>query len=82
MAAKYAYMLKPAGKEKCIKNEFYLQETSVYKGYTEKIFDMLFKSKEPLTVREISMATGIRSISVSAVITFNIYAGYILRLPL
>jgi len=49
MAAKYAYMLKPAGKEKCIKNEFYLQETSVYKGYTEKIFDMLFKSKEPLT---------------------------------
>jgi hypothetical protein len=79
---KFRYILTEEGVERCVKNEFYLQHTSIYKGYTEKIFHLLFKSKKPLTIREISNVTGIKTRSVNGVITFNIYAGYIRRIPI
>jgi hypothetical protein len=79
---KYKYTLTKAGERRCTKDEFYLQETSTYKGYTEKIFRLLHRAEKPLTVREISNLTGIRSRSVNGVLTFNIYAGYIRRINL
>ncbi len=79
---RYKYTLTRDGKSRCKHDEFYLQETSRYRGYTEKIFRVLHNSKRPLTVNEISELTGIRKRSVNGVITFNIYAGYIKRLSL
>jgi hypothetical protein len=77
---RYKYTLTKAGERRCAKGEFYLQDTLTYKGYTEKIFRSLHRSEKPLTVRQISEVTGIRTRSVNGVITFNIYAGYIRRL--
>lgn len=79
---KFKYALTREGVERCRKDEFYLQDTSTYKGYTEKIFRLLHKSEKPLTVREISKLTGIKTRSVNGVITFNVYAGYIMRIRL
>jgi len=79
---KFRYSLTSKGVGRCVKNEFYLQDTPSYKGYTEKIFRALYTSGKPLTAREISDMTRISSRSVNGVVTFNIYAGYIRRLPL
>ena len=79
---KYKYTLTKSGARRCINDEFYLQETPTYKGYTEKIFRLLHITKKPLTVREISKFTGIQPRSVNGVLTFNIYAGYIKRILL
>ena len=77
---RYKYTLTKEGERRCIKSEFYLQDTQTYKGYTEKIFRSLHRSQKALTVRQISEMTGIRTRSVNGVITFNIYAGYIRRM--
>lgn len=77
---RYKYALTKAGERRCVRGEFYLQDTPTYKGYTEKIFRLLHGSQKPLTVRDISEMTGIRTRSVNGVITFNIYAGYIKRI--
>jgi len=69
------------GAKRCTNNEFYLQGTSTYKGFTERIFRLLHTTEKPLTIREISNLTGIKPRSVNGVITFNIYAGYIKRIP-
>jgi hypothetical protein len=82
MALKYKYTLTGSGERRCTNDEFYLQETPTYKGYTEKIFRLLHRANKPLTVREISEETGIKSRSVNGVLTFNIYAGYIRRILL
>ena len=79
---KYKYTLSKAGERRCVKDEFYLQETPTYKGYTEKIFRLLHRAERPLTAREISELSGIQSRSVFGVLTFNIYAGYITRILL
>ncbi len=79
---RYAYTLTSAGERRCVNDEFYLQETTTYKGYTEKIFKLLHRMEKPLTVREISASTGIQPRSVNGVLTFNIYAGYIKRIHL
>ena len=79
---KFKYALTNEGMKRCRKNEFYLQETRIYRGYTQKIFHLLYKSERPLTIREISNLTGIENRSVNGVLTFNIYAGYIRRIPL
>ncbi len=76
---RYRYALTKDGSRRCSNDEFYLQETPRYKGYTEKIFRILHRSDEPLTIREISELTGIQKRSVNGVITFNIMAGYIKR---
>ncbi len=76
---RYKYTLTKDGSRRCANNEFYLQETPSYKGYTERIFRMLYRSKKPLSIREISELTGIQKRSVNGVITFNIMAGYIRR---
>lgn len=67
--------------ERYAKNEFYLQNTPTYKGFTERIFRVLYERRKPLTIAEISSLTGIKPRSVNGVITFNIYAGYIRRIP-
>lgn len=79
---RYRYTLTENGKRRCTKNEFYLQDTANYRGYTEKIFGLLYEKGAPMTAREISELTGIRIRSVNGVITFNIGAGYITRLML
>jgi len=79
---RYKYALTEAGERRCVKDEFYLQETPKYRGYTERIFRILYQSEAPLTVREISELTGIHRRSVNGVITFNLIAGYIARVPL
>lgn len=79
---RYRYTLTDNGKRRCTKNEFYLQDTANYRGYTEKIFNLLYEKGSPMTAREISELTGIRIRSVNGVITFNIGAGYIARLTL
>jgi len=77
---RYKYTLTKEGERRCSRDEFYLQDTPTYKGYTEKIFRSLHRSQKPLTVRQISEVTGIETRSVNGVITFNIYAGYIKRI--
>jgi len=79
---RYKYTLTEAGERRCAKGEFYLQETPTYRGYTEKIFRILYHSERPLTVGEISELTGIHRRSVNGVITFNLLAGYIIRIPI
>ena len=79
---RYKYTLTKDGKNRCKHDEFYLQETPRFRGYTEKIFRVLHYSKKPLTVHEISELTGIRKRSINGVITFNVYAGYIKRLSM
>jgi len=79
---RYRYSLTDAGESRCVKGEFYLQETPKYRGYTEKIFRILYDSEKPLTVREISELTRIHRRSVNGVITFNLLAGYITRVPI
>lgn len=79
---KYKYTLTKDGERGCKKDQFYLQETPMYKGYTEAIFRILHRADEPLTAREISDLTGIRSRSIYGVLTFNVYAGYIKRILL
>lgn len=79
---RYKYALTEDGKRRCTKNEFYLQDTANYRGYTEKIFGLLYEKGTAMTAREISEMTGIRIRSVNGVITFNIGAGYIARLNL
>ncbi len=79
---RYRYALTEDGKRRCSKNEFYLQDTANYRGYTEKIFGLLYEKDHPMTAREISELTGIRIRSVNGVITFNIGAGYITRFTL
>ena len=79
---RYQYTLTKAGERRCAKDEFYLQETPKYRGYTEKIFRILYRSEKPLTIREISALTGIQRRSVNGVITFNLLAGYITRVPI
>ena len=76
---RYRYTLTTEGLRRCVHNEFYLQKTPRYRGYTEKIFRTLHRSPKPLTIREISELTGIHKRSVNGVITFNIMAGYIRR---
>lgn len=76
---KYKYTLTKAGERRCVNDEFYLQNTSGYRGHTEKIFRLLHISKRPLTVEEISEMTGIGTHSINGVLTFNISAGYITR---
>jgi hypothetical protein len=78
---RFKYTLTMKGVKRCLKNEFYLQETLTYKGYTERIFRSLRKSEKPLTITEISNLTGIETRSINGVMTFNIYAGYIKRVP-
>jgi len=78
---RYKYSLTNEGERRCAKNEFYLQQTPKYKGYTEKIFRTLYAS-EPLTIREISHHTGIHRRAVNGIITFNVLAGYIQRISL
>jgi len=79
---KYKYTLTKSGEKRCIKDEFYLQKTLTYRGYTESIFRTLHRADEALTAREISALTGIESRSIYGVLTFNIYAGYIKRILL
>ena len=79
---RYKYTLTTEGSRRCIHDEFYLQKTPRYRGYTEKIFRTLQGSKKPLTIREISELTGIHKRSVNGVITFNIMAGYIKKMTL
>jgi len=79
---RYRYSLTEDGRRRCNKNEFYLQDTANYRGYTERIFNLLYEKEKPMTAREISELTGIRIRSVNGVITFNIGAGYIMRLAL
>jgi len=78
---RYKYSLTNEGERRCAKNEFYLQKTPKYKGYTEKIFKTLY-TQEPLTIREISQHTGISRRAVNGIITFNVMAGYIRRITL
>jgi len=78
---RFKYSLTTDGERRCAKNEFYLQQTPKYKGYTEKIFKTLY-TKEPLTIREISYHTGIDRRAVNGIITFNVMAGYIRRISL
>ncbi len=78
---RYKYSLTGEGKSRCEKDEFYLQQTPKYKGYTEKIFRTLDRS-EPLTIADISYNTGIDKRAVNGIITFNLTAGYIRRLPI
>jgi DNA-binding MarR family transcriptional regulator len=76
---RYRYALSNEGERRCAKDEFYLQQTPKYKGYTEKIFRTLYSSK-PLTIRDISDYTGIDKRAVNGIITFNLMAGYIRRI--
>jgi len=78
---RYKYALTTDGERRCANNEFYLQKTPKYRGYTEKIFKALFSS-EPLTIAEISERTRIERRAVNGVITFNVMAGYIQRITL
>jgi DNA-binding MarR family transcriptional regulator len=78
---RYKYSLTDNGERRCAKNEFYLQETPKYKGYTERIFRTLYEN-DPKTVAEISEHTGIERRAVNGVITFNVMAGYIQRILL
>lgn len=78
---RYKYTLTNDGERRCAKNEFYLQQTPKYRGYTERIFRALYAS-EPKTVAEISDHTGIDRRAVNGVITFNVMAGYIQRILL
>ncbi len=75
---RYKYALTNDGERRVSKNEFYLQETPKYRGYTERIFRALYSS-DALTIAEISHYTGIDKRSVNGVITFNLVAGYIKR---
>jgi len=75
---RYKYALTNNGERRVAKNEFYLQETPNYRGYTEKIFRALYSS-DPLTIAEISYHTGIDKRSVNGVITYNLIAGFIKR---
>lgn len=75
------YSLTGEGDRRCQKDEFYLQQTSRYKGYTEKIFRTLYGSK-PLTIQDISEVTGIDKRAINGIITFNLMAGYIKRVIL
>lgn len=75
---RFRYTLTNDGERRVSKNEFYLQQTPKYRGYTEKIFRALYGS-EPLTIAEISDRTRIDRRSVNGVITFNLLAGYIRR---
>jgi hypothetical protein len=75
---RYKYALTNDGQRRVSKNEFYLQETPKYRGYTERIFRALYGS-DALTIAEISYYTGIDRRSVNGVITFNLMAGYIKR---
>jgi len=79
--SKFRYSLTDMGVKRCVKNEFYLQATSAYKGFTERIFRLLHNTEKPLTIKEISNLTRIKPRSVNGIITFNIYAGYIRRIP-
>ena len=81
MSTKYKYALSEEGKIRCEKNEFFLQGTPGFKGYTEKIFRVLYVS-EPKTLGEISQQVGIKPSAVNGVLSFNIAAGYILRIRL
>jgi len=76
---RFKYTLTVDGERRCAKNEFYLQQTPKYKGYTEKIFKALYGS-DPLTIAQISQQTGIQRRAVNGVITFNVMAGYIRRI--
>ncbi len=76
---RFKYVLTSEGSRRCVHDEFYLQKTPRYRGYTEKIFRILHGSDKALTIREISELTGIHKRSVNGVITFNIMAGYIRR---
>jgi DNA-binding MarR family transcriptional regulator len=78
---RYKYSLTDNGERRCAKNEFYLQETPKYKGYTERIFRTLYEN-DPKTVAEIAENTGIERRAVNGVITFNVMAGYIQRILL
>lgn len=78
---RFAYSLTVEEERRCAKNEFYLQQSPKYKGYTEKIFKALY-TKEPLTMEEISQYTGIDKRSINGVLSFNITAGYMRRIPL
>lgn len=75
---RFRYTLTNDGERRVAKNEFYLQQTPKYRGYTEKIFRALYGS-DALTIAEISRYTGIDRRSVNGVITFNLMAGYIKR---
>lgn len=76
---RFRYALTTDGERRCTNNEFYLQQTPKYRGYTEKIFRALYDS-EPKTIAEISYRTGIERRAVNGVITFNVMAGYIQRI--
>jgi hypothetical protein len=78
---RYKYTLTMDGERRCTNNEFYLQQTPKYRGYTEKIFRSLHGSNAK-TIAEISEYTGIDRRAVNGVITFNVMAGYILRIRL
>jgi DNA-binding MarR family transcriptional regulator len=78
---RYKYSLSNDGERRCAKDEFYLQQTPKYKGYTEKIFRTLYNS-EPLTIADISDHTGIDKRAVNGIITFNLMAGYIQRITI
>jgi len=78
---RFRYALTTDGERRCANNEFYLQQTPKYRGYTEKIFRALYDS-DPKTIAEISYRTGIERRAVNGVITFNVTAGYIRRILL
>ena len=82
---RYRYALTVDGKRRCTANdgkgEFFGQSWKSYKGYTEKIFRVLFPD-ESLTIREISERTGIHKRSVNGVMTYNIMAGFIRKITL
>ena len=86
---RYRYYLSPAGEERCDKNQFYLQATPKYRGFTPRVFRAI--RKEAKTIAEI--ATDIKPFypgvnysdlkrSVNGVITFNVAQDYIRRLQI
>jgi len=81
MSTKFRYTLSRKGAMRCENNEFFLQKTPDFKGHTRKIFMALYGSK-PKTLAEISEEVGIKRRDVNGIISFNINAGYIRRIPL
>ncbi len=65
------YALTEAGKKKFESNEFYGQNLEQYKGNTYRVFEVLYHSIEPLTVKEISKITGLPSYAICPSISYH-----------
>jgi len=86
---RFKYCLSPTGQERCDKNQFYLQQTPKYRGFTPRVFRAI--RNEPKTIAEIAADIkpyypGIPDYelrrSVNGIITFNVMQQYILRMNL